>query len=999
MIEDYADDALKNLVDYRFTDHSIDHSFRILKIIDRILEQSRKINFLTDIEKYVLRAAALLHDIGMQEEAREPDSGIRREKHPSLSIERIQSDHESIGILGDLVDPICDVISAHRGNFTNYADLPVRTGQRIRMDLLEALLFIGDELDISHERVNVNNIKKLKFDINNYIHFFKHLYTSAIDISDRRGITILFQCPKGRENNYKIILEHYVIRKIEKSLTHANHILNDKYGIDIYLDKENGIIYKESSSLSPIDPNIYERIINQLFLPKSLTSLDSLNFDEMQGNHNSQQFFNGYTTWEEIVNGLDIQRTQSNDVYELLQRNMEACCENRNVRYCLITGGGGAGKTTFMMRLAYRLFNEHGSHFNILWYDGSDYFEAQRLPNLYHANQKPIYIFIDSPDINTFVNNISDVQNMISDFNIPLLFMIAARLSEWQNATAKTGFLECDHDDIPLANLDDQEIIHLLNKLEIYDELGVLKELNNDERFARLKEKHERQLLVAMLEATRGDNFENIILDEHNRLKASNPVAARAYELVALFHKFFVSTPKSILMRYLSCDDEDELNDNILNYTRLIIVKDMAQRYGDYYKARHREIADVLIKNLDDYNTETKRLKRVGAVINQIDLAARPERYYIMNFLRNYIENIIRAYPKAEYEDRIYELRNKIIDKRDTFLRMLNAAAEGRFIPEISILNYIFFKTSLADLQIQTLNKWLELEPRNAKANEFLAKTLNRTKRASPEVVASYYYKSYTSGNRRAIFLLEFVHYCIRHHIYDYIEKVIDSINDFLTYNEDVNEALRKLEILLKGYKVNRDRDILAKDASIFFHHLQASKLLKPKEELFYIDSHESSNPREACAGYERHLLTIAPARPKSILMRLAYLTSRLPDKRKEAIKYYEELFDSYLKDTENEEDYILIKKYLTFALQTQIYNRQKYYMLFNRARRLNSKDIDLYLIFSQYLSMSDDPADLNNCKSIAKDGIAVAKELNKMYIRETKRLKEILITLKNKGI
>jgi len=43
----YTEKVLQNLIDYRFTDHSIKHCYRMLKIADRILEQTRKESLLT----------------------------------------------------------------------------------------------------------------------------------------------------------------------------------------------------------------------------------------------------------------------------------------------------------------------------------------------------------------------------------------------------------------------------------------------------------------------------------------------------------------------------------------------------------------------------------------------------------------------------------------------------------------------------------------------------------------------------------------------------------------------------------------------------------------------------------------------------------------------------------------------------------------------------------------------------------------------------------------
>ncbi len=55
---------LKYPLHIHYTDHSIEHSIRILEVISNMLDETSVC--LSDVEKYILVCAALLHDIGMQ---------------------------------------------------------------------------------------------------------------------------------------------------------------------------------------------------------------------------------------------------------------------------------------------------------------------------------------------------------------------------------------------------------------------------------------------------------------------------------------------------------------------------------------------------------------------------------------------------------------------------------------------------------------------------------------------------------------------------------------------------------------------------------------------------------------------------------------------------------------------------------------------------------------------------------------------------------------------
>ena len=268
---------------------------------------------------------------------------------------------------------------------------------------------------------------------------------------------------------------------------------------------------------------------------------------------------------------MDIERSQQRDVLTSITNLHNYSCKNQCHSLVLITGEAGAGKMTLALRTAYTMVRSpNAKNMNLLWYDGKDEYEALKVINLYRVNQKPIIIFVDTPNIMAFVENISGEVAALESFGVPILFVVAARLSEWENALRNNKFIQCKQETISLDKLTDQEIVHLINKLEIYDKLDKLKGLTNEERFGRFKEKCERQLLVAMLEATSGKNFKEIILDEYLKLQSSYPDAAKAYALVALFYCYHVSTPISILIKYLSCDDEETFWKELCNLQSLL---------------------------------------------------------------------------------------------------------------------------------------------------------------------------------------------------------------------------------------------------------------------------------------------------------------------------------------------------------------------------------------------------------------------------------------------
>ncbi len=999
-IINYSRDIMSNLVDPHYTDHSIAHSFRVLRIIDRILVQTEKQELLTQLEIYILQSAAFLHDIGMQEEKMTPDEVERRQSHELLSVERIKSEYKEIGILEGFVEPICKVVSSHR-KITNDQEqtITIRTCETVRIDMLNALLFLGDELDISYERVDIKKKERLNLRAESLIHFYKHYYTRGIDIADDRSIKIDFRCPVERVQQYKIILERYVVRKINQALEDAKLILT-RYRIDIFLNYASGIKYEEESTLEIIPVKLYEQIILKLFLPKCVQSVRSHSFREMKGCHDPDLFYGGSTRWEDIVNDLDFERKEYSFIRKKVGELYDSSCSSQALKYFLITGEAGAGKSTVIMRLTYDLAKDDKyKYLNLLWYDGADIFDLKKISNLYSANNQPIIIFIDTNSIKTFVDDLRHYKDDIADIKAPILLVIAARRSEWDNSKAEKVLSCVEKSDAKLEKLDDNEINELLGRLKAHNNLGVLDGLSHEEQFVRLKDRCERQLLVAMLEATRGKRFEDIILDEHHRLRELYPEAARAYELVALFYVYNVSTPKSMLIRLLVCDDDDDFIAKVVKHTRLIIVKDyMKVRFGDYYKARHATIAEVLLAQLDDYDSEKKRLRKVGAIVNSLDASLKHERYYLIDFLKNYIEDVVKYKPKEQFEDRLFDLRDLLKRKAHKLKDIVGRAHSDGSIAELILLSRFFFKLGMIDLHIHALKQVVNIKPLDKISNYFLGKSLLRARKGSPEEVADYYKNSFSGGNRKVSFLLEYLSLCLAHKLYKHIDTVFVSIRDFVSYSPEEHQLKRRLDAALNGYKVLKDRKKFASEISELHKHIDASKgLYNTSDQLYYIDTFETSDPKEAIELCKKQLLLIKPSRPKSILLRLAYISTKLPGKVNDAKKYFDELYNSYLKDNSDPDNFQIVFEYLKFAVKEKSYDKGIYFMLFNQAKRMNKNEIDLYSTFASYLSSSGEHKDLSVCIKVIDEGLNVAKATEKLHWGSAKQLRMIRDRLKKK--
>jgi hypothetical protein len=133
---------------------------------------------------------------------------------------------------------------------------------------------------------------------------------------------------------------------------------------------------------------------------------------------------------------------------------------------------------------------------------------------------------------------------------------VTTRSNEWRSSGGDR--LQFNYSNrITLSTLTDPEIKSLIQKLDENQQLHTLAPLSPAERFSSFKYRAGGQLLVAMLEATRGKGFSEIILDEYRQLAKSHAHAAIAYEYVCLFFQYDVLIPRGLLVLLTHCSDED----------------------------------------------------------------------------------------------------------------------------------------------------------------------------------------------------------------------------------------------------------------------------------------------------------------------------------------------------------------------------------------------------------------------------------------------------------
>ena len=373
-----ADELLKTPLHIHYTNHDIDHSYRIIKIISSLLTGTKA--KLCDAEKFVLLTAIVLHDMGMQT-PNNNNSGKRQLSYKAL--EKIRAKHHiysekliidsvakpdgkySFGLDSQkvYVDDIAFIAKNHRK--TDISSLPdyMTSGNIIRRKLLSALIRLGDALDLDSRRVNIERLSVFPIPVESKFHWYAHEYVSSLSV-DNQKVEIYLEFPPSYENTHFVTrFKEHVKNEIVRQINEVYDIL-DGYGIRLY---KNVVWHTKYSSTKLPMPDDLEQYI------------ESAGFEEPNISGGAPGTGANKTTGTNFHNlpSKNKDFTGRDDFLDNIHSNF---LSGRAPLRQTITGLGGVGKTQTAIEYAYRYKENYD---DILWVDA-----GSNLQNAYRAFAK-----------------------------------------------------------------------------------------------------------------------------------------------------------------------------------------------------------------------------------------------------------------------------------------------------------------------------------------------------------------------------------------------------------------------------------------------------------------------------------------------------------------------------------------------------------------------------------------------------------------------------------
>lgn len=286
--------------------------------------------------------------------------------------------------------------------------------------------------------------------------------------------------------------------------------------------------------------------------------------------------------WSDLISGRAIERSDD----AALLTKARAILEGTEQGVLAVTGTEGAGKSTALMRLALRL---SGEGIPVLWLDEDSTSSPAAVHERIRQLPRPAVLAIDDGDLWGRM-----LASLACDFfgETRFLFVFAARAMRMDSIAAYMSSARVPMVEHVVPNLTDDDIDRLIEALDRANRLGVLKGMSDGQRQRVFRSLAGRQLLVAMIEATSGQRFEDKVANEARELTEAD---GYVYALVCLTtqERHFLTKDEVMLA---AADEQAAAQAALQSLTARHLVVAPPPTYR--YRARHRVIAELAVESL-----------------------------------------------------------------------------------------------------------------------------------------------------------------------------------------------------------------------------------------------------------------------------------------------------------------------------------------------------------------------------------------------------------------
>ncbi|OIQ78647.1 beta-barrel assembly-enhancing protease [mine drainage metagenome] len=398
---------------------------------------------------------------------------------------------------------------------------------------------------------------------------------------------------------------------------------------------------------------------------------------------NTQTFFRGdQPNWALIGAGTPFRRDIEADLYDDVLDYVTGSADKPTT--LVVTGPAGYGITTIVMNLAGRLVKERIGPVYFLK-AGADLLEGDVDFAIDIAGSSVVCFVVDSAA--DYGQKLQNTISRLRDTKRSAVFICGSRLNEWRQRNIRIS-----HKEYLVDPLSDDEIWRLLDCLKINHELNKLEPLSRDMQFSVIREKHGKELLVVLREATEDKRFDAILEDEFYGI--GDEGCREIYLMVCCFHQHGCFVRDSLLSDLAGIPLAD-FHGRIKDVLDGILVDECIDATsGKYaYRTRQRTIAHIVWERCGE-NAQKDVI--IQSALDHLNLNYRQDANAFEKFVRN--DSLI---------DAIHGLENKI----KFFDRACKKDPDSPYVRQ----HYarMLYREGLMDLALGQVEQGLEIDPKN----------------------------------------------------------------------------------------------------------------------------------------------------------------------------------------------------------------------------------------------------------------------------------------------
>lgn len=256
----------------------------------------------------------------------------------------------------------------------------------------------------------------------------------------------------------------------------------------------------------------------------------------------------------------------------------------------VLKGYAGSGKTVTLKRFAWEAATDYDA--NVFYLGPGTVLRVSLIRELAQLIKDRLIVVLDDLLLHS-----KELREALSEFKrtrLPVTFVGAARTNEW-NVSGELSSSDVDSE-YELLDLSRKEVEALIERLSKNKCLGYLEHYPPPERITYFLQKLKSQLLVSLHEATEGKSFEEIVVDEYQRVM---PEEARLLYLdVCTLDRFDVGIRAGLMARLSGVTFQD-FSSRLLRPLEYVINVHFDHRLNDYiYRTRHQNIAQIVFEQV-----------------------------------------------------------------------------------------------------------------------------------------------------------------------------------------------------------------------------------------------------------------------------------------------------------------------------------------------------------------------------------------------------------------